>query len=81
MQVRGLAVAGGLLDEDFVVSEIWQLSMNLGSQPVRGLFWAKAPNSSFAEVHGELPTEPTHMEDEDEDQEIFSFFSLLFILS
>ena len=27
------------------------------------------PNSSFAEVHGVLLTEPIHTEDEDEDQE------------
>ena len=43
--------------------------MKLGSQPVRRLFSAKVPNSSFAEVHGELLTEPTHTADEDEDQE------------
>ena len=29
---------------------------------------AKVPNSSFAEVHMGLLIEPTHMEDEDEDE-------------
>ena len=36
---------------------------------VRGLFSAKVPNSSFAEVRMGLFIEPTHMEDEGEDQE------------
>ena len=36
---------------------------------MRGLLWAKVPNSSFAEVHMGLLIEPTHMEDEDEEQE------------
>ena len=36
---------------------------------VRGLFSAKVPNSSSAEVRMGLLIEPTHMEDEDEDQE------------
>ena len=36
---------------------------------VRGLFLAKVPNSSFAEVRMGLLIEPTHMEDEDEDHE------------
>ena len=35
---------------------------------MRGLFSAKVPGSSFAEVHVGLLVEPTHMEDEDEDQ-------------
>ena len=35
----------------------------------RGLFSAKVPNSSFAEVRMGLFIEPTHMEDEDENQE------------
>ena len=35
---------------------------------MRGLFSANVPNSSFAEVHMGLLIEPTHMEDEDEDQ-------------
>ena len=34
---------------------------------MRGVFSAKVPNSSFAEVRGVLLIEPTHMEDEDED--------------
>ena len=36
---------------------------------VRGLFSAKVPNSSFAEVRMGLLIEPTLMEDEDEEQE------------
>ena len=36
---------------------------------VRGLFSAKVPNSSFAEVRMGLHIEPTRMEDEDEDQD------------
>ena len=36
---------------------------------VRGLFSAKVPNSSFAEVRMGLLIEPTHMEDEDEDHQ------------
>ena len=36
---------------------------------MRGLFSAKVPNSSFAEVRMGLLIEPTHMEDEDEEQE------------
>ena len=34
-----------------------------------GVFSATVPNSSYAEVHMGLLTEPTHMEVEDEDQE------------
>ena len=36
---------------------------------MRGLFSATVPNSSFAEVRMGLLIEPTHMEDEHEDQE------------
>ena len=36
---------------------------------MRGLFSAKVPNSSSAEVRMGLLIEPTHMEDSDEDQE------------
>ena len=36
---------------------------------MRGLLSAKVPNSSFAEAHRVPLSEPTHMEDEDEDQE------------
>ena len=36
---------------------------------VRGLFSAKVPNSSFAEVRMGLLIEATHMEDESEEQE------------
>ena len=36
---------------------------------MRGLLSAKVPNSSLAEAHSELLVEPTHMEDEDGDQE------------
>ena len=36
---------------------------------MRGLLSAKVPNSSFAEAHKVLLTEPTHMEVEDGDQE------------
>ena len=36
---------------------------------MRGLFSAKVPNSSFAEVRMGFLIEPTHMGDEDEDQE------------
>ena len=39
-------------------------------ESARGLFSAKVPHSSCAEVRVELFIEPTHMEDEDEDQEI-----------
>ena len=39
------------------------------SQPARGLLSAKVPNSSFAEVRMGLLVEPTHMDDEEEDQE------------
>ena len=35
---------------------------------VRGLFSAKMPDSSFAEVRMGLLPEPTHMEDENEEQ-------------
>ena len=37
--------------------------------PVRGLFSATMPNSSFAEVRMGLLIDPTHMEDENEEQE------------
>ena len=43
--------------------------MKLGSYPVRALFSAKMPNSSFAEVRMGLLIEPTHMEDQDEDED------------
>ena len=36
---------------------------------MRGLFSAKVPNSSFAEVRMGLLIKPTHMEGEDEEQE------------
>ena len=36
---------------------------------MRGVLSAKVSNSSFAEAHKVLLSEPTHMEDEDEDQE------------
>ena len=36
---------------------------------MRGLFSAKVPNSSFAEVHMGLLIDPTLMEDEDEDED------------
>ena len=36
---------------------------------MKGLFSAKVPNSSCAEVHGVLLTEPTHMEVEDQENE------------
>ena len=36
---------------------------------VRGLLLAKVPNSSFAEAHRGFISEPTHIEDEVEDQE------------
>ena len=52
-----------------VVSEIWLLSMKLVSQPVRGSFSAKVPNSSFAEVCMGLLIEPNHVEDENEDED------------
>ena len=39
------------------------------SRFVRGLFSATVPNSSFVKVHMGLLIEPTHMEDEHEDQE------------
>ena len=42
-----------------VVSEMWLSSKILGSLPVRGLFSAKVPNSSFAEAHRVLLSEPT----------------------
>ena len=35
---------------------------------MRGLLSANVPNSSFAETHRVLLSEPTHMEDDDEDQ-------------
>ena len=53
-----------------VVSEMWWSSKILGSLPVRGVLSAKVPNSSFAEADRVLLSERTHMEDEDEDQEI-----------
>ena len=40
-----------------------------GAKGVRELLLAKVPNSSFAEAHSVLLPEPTHMEDEDVDQE------------
>ena len=36
---------------------------------MRGLFSAKVPNSSFAEVRMGLLNKPTHMEDEDKENE------------
>ena len=42
--------------------------LNVG-QSVRGLLSAKVRNSLFAEARRVLLPEPTHMEDEDEDQE------------
>ena len=36
---------------------------------MRGVLSAKVLNSSFAEAHSVLLSEPTHMEDEGEDQE------------
>ena len=36
---------------------------------MEGVNFAKVPNSSFAEAHRELLSEPTHMENDDEDQE------------
>ena len=36
---------------------------------MRGALSTKGPNSSFAEAHSVLLSEPTHMEGEDEDQE------------
>ena len=39
------------------------------SRSVRGLFSAIVPNSSYAEVRMGLLIEPTHMEDEGEDEE------------
>ena len=36
---------------------------------MRGALLTKVPNSSFAEVHKVLLSEPTHIESEDEDQE------------
>ena len=36
---------------------------------MKGLFSARVPNSSLAEVRVGLLIEPTHMEDEDEEQE------------
>ena len=37
---------------------------------MRGVLSAKVPNTSFGEAHKVLLSEPTHMEDEDEDQEL-----------
>ena len=37
---------------------------------VRGVLSAKVPNSSFAEAHKVLLSEPTHMEDEDQENEV-----------
>ena len=71
MQVRRPAVAGGLLDEDF--SGLWDLVVvdEVGLITCERIVSIKVPNSSFAEAHRELLPEPTHMEDEyeDEDQE------------
>ena len=36
---------------------------------MRRVLPAKVPNSSFAEAHRVLLSEPTHMKDKDEDQE------------
>ena len=36
---------------------------------MRGVLSAKVPNSSFAEAHRVLLSEPTHMEDEDQENE------------
>ena len=36
---------------------------------MRGALLAKVPDSSFAEVHRGFNSEPTHVEDEVEDQE------------
>ena len=46
-----------------------RVSHDDSSETVRGLFSPEVPKSSFAEVHMGLLIEPTHMEDEDEDQE------------
>ena len=48
---------------------MWYLSMKLGSKHVRGLFSAKVADVSLAEVRMGLLVEPTHMEDEGEEQE------------
>ena len=48
----------------------WQAYAVAGeTRRVRGLFSAKVPNSSFAEVRMGLLIKPTIMEDEDEEQE------------
>ena len=38
-------------------------------QTVRGVLSAEVPNSSFAEAHKVLLSEPTHVEDEDRENE------------
>ena len=47
----------------------WVLNLIFQHENVRGLFSAKVPNSSFAEVRMGLLIEPIHLEDEDEAQE------------
>ena len=41
----------------------------LGLITCEGALLTKGPDSSFAEAHRGILSEPTHMEDEDEDQE------------
>ena len=53
-----------------VVSEMWLSSKNLGSYiTCERTLLTKESDSSFAEAHKVLLSEPTHMEDEDENQE------------
>ena len=51
------------------VSGKWESSKRLDSQPARGALLTKGPDSSFAEAHRGVSSEPTHMEDEVKDQE------------
>ena len=52
-----------------VVSEIWLLSMTVDSYIVRVTLLTKESDSSFAEAHNAILSEPTHIEGEVEDQE------------
>ena len=58
-----------LLTIEYQVVQCVPKYMHFRTICVRGLFSAKVPNSSFAKVRMGLLIEPTHKEDEDEDQE------------
>ena len=46
-----------------------QADVEISAFCVRGVLSAKVPNSSFGEAHSLLLSEPTHMEEEERDQE------------